>query len=127
MSTRAGIIIKDKYDQIHFYRHSDGYPEGTLPALEKFLSWVKEGKICNNVQQSAGWLIVIGAMEYATLPPAPVNTAKYGSNVKIEDIPAPADWKVGAFEPTVSVERHGDLEYIYTVDLDKMEITHREA
>ena len=31
MSTRANIIIKDSYQEQIFYRHSDGYPDGTLP------------------------------------------------------------------------------------------------
>jgi hypothetical protein len=64
MSTRANIVIKDKHSQLIFYRHSDGYPEGTLPSLKKFMSWVKAGTIRNNVSQAAGWLIMVGAQEY---------------------------------------------------------------
>jgi hypothetical protein len=64
MSTRANIIIKDKYGQLIFYRHSDGYPEGALPTLKKLMSWVKDGKIRDNVDQASGWLILIGAEEY---------------------------------------------------------------
>lgn len=51
MSTRANIIVKDKHDTLWFYRHSDGYPEGTLPSLNKFLDMVKSGKIRDNVGQ----------------------------------------------------------------------------
>jgi len=65
MSTRAGIVIIDESgDTLHFYRHSDGYPKGTLPTLRKFLNLVKKGFIRDNVGQAAGWLVLIGAMEY---------------------------------------------------------------
>jgi len=65
MSTRAQIKITDSFGQeLWFYRHSDGYPDGTLPTLQKFLDWVKAGKIRDNVEQAAGWLILIGAEEY---------------------------------------------------------------
>lgn len=69
MSTRANIIITDGQDKLFFYRHSDGYPSGTLPTLNLFLEWVKVGKIRDNVQQAAGWLILIGANEYKTTKP----------------------------------------------------------
>jgi len=116
MSTRASIIIKDSYSQLFFYRHSDGYPEGTLPTLEKFLSWVKEGKIRNNVSQAAGWLILIGLQEYGN------GTDQLG---EIE----PTDkgfsgWKIGAYEPTNGV--NGDEEYQYIIDLDKKTIKVKE-
>ena len=29
-------------------------------------------------------------------------------------------WKVGAFEPTTEI--HGDIQYLYVIDLDKQEI-----
>ena len=83
MSTRANIIIKDEYDKLWFYRHHDGYPSVTLPSLNKFLSWIKEGKIRNNVNQAAGWLILLGAEEYG-------NKGSFDEN---------SDWKVGAYEP----------------------------
>lgn len=109
MSTRANIIIKDGEDKLFFYRHSDGYPEGTLPTLEKFLAWVKAGKIRDNVSQASGWLIIIGAMEYETRIPECEKCT-------------PDDWKVGAYEPTTGI--HGDVEYIYTIDLEKRTITY---
>ena len=68
MSTIANVIIKDESDKLYFYRHSDGYPEGTMPSLNIFLNWIKEGKIRNNISQSAGWLIILGAIEYNTIP-----------------------------------------------------------
>ena len=85
MSTRANIVIKDGYDELWLYRHSDGYPEVTLPSLNKFLEMVKSGKIRDNVSHAAGWLIVVGYEEYAD------SRARY---------PGIRDWQVGAYELT---------------------------
>ncbi len=128
MSTRANIIVKDKQDSLWFYRHSDGYPDGTMPTLEKFLEWVKSGKIRDNVGQASGWLILIGAKEY---------NKKYDTE-KHKEIEIPAEkllepdeengasgWKCGAYEPTTG--QHGDIQFLYTVDLDKKEITVKEV
>lgn len=115
MSTRANIIIKDKYNKLYFYRHSDGYPEGTMPLLNKFLDWVKTGEIRDSVTQSSGWLILLGAIEYATIPKHD-NCFKDGFD-GIED---PSDWKCGAIEPTTTI--HGDITYLYVIDLVKKEI-----
>lgn len=127
MSTRANIIIKDNYDKLYFYRHSDGYPEGTMPTLNKFLDLVKSKKIRNNVSQSAGWLIVLGAIEYQTINGNifPESLKKYyerDGNI-IEQILnefVPEDWKVGAYEPTTGI--HGDIEYLYVIDLENKKI-----
>jgi len=134
MSTRAGIIIKDKYNSIHFYRHSDGYPEGTMPTLNIFLKWLKDGIIRDDAMQSAGWLVVIGAMEYSTIPKhvttetvSKWNPAKIDRDTDIDTIEPPTDWKVGSYEPTTNVNNHGDLEYIYTIDLNKKTISYRQA
>lgn len=131
MSTRANIILKDKYDTLWFYRHSDGYPDGAMPTLNKFLSLVKDGKIRNNVSQSAGWLIMLGAIEYQTVAKSafPIKGSKYDAKNR-EKIDAtineamknfiPKDWKVGAIEPTTG--QHGHIAYLYTIDLEKQTI-----
>lgn len=36
MSTRAQIVVEG-IEEVKFYKHSDGYPEGVLPVLEPFL------------------------------------------------------------------------------------------
>ena len=103
MSTRCQVIIKDEYAQLWFYRHCDGYPEGTLPTLKKFLSWVIDRRIRDNVEQSAGWLVMLGAQEYSV-------GDEPGHDIAI------SGWKVGAYEPCTPV-RHDDIEYLYTIDL----------
>ncbi len=107
MSTRANIKIEDKYDELLFYRHSDGYPEATLPTLKKFMKWVKDGKIRNNVEQASGWLIAIGNEEYDKDNEPSTNEVM--------------GWKVGSYEPAVDI--HGDIEYLYELDLQENEIT----
>ena len=102
MSTRANIIVKDKYCKLYFYRHSDGYPDGAMPTLTKFLDLVKEGKIRADVGQASGWLIMLGNAEYNN-GPLP-NGGMSG-------------WKVGSIEPTDQI--HGDIEFLYIIDLDE--------
>ena len=103
MSTRANIVIKECGRELIFYRHSDGYPEGTLPTLEKFVKWINDGKIRRSLMQASGWLIVIGNTEY-------------GVNMNFEK-DEPLNWKVGSYEITTGI--HGDINYLYTIDLDK--------
>jgi len=105
MSTRCNVVIKDDSgDELIFYRHSDGYPEGVKESLNTFLNMVKQGLIRDNVMQAAGHLILIGHEEYN----GRLNSTSMG-------------WKVGAYEPTTQI--HGDIEYLYTIDLDKKTIT----
>lgn len=125
MSTRANIILKEGKDKLYFYRHSDGYPSGTLPTLNKFVQWMKDGKIRNCISQGSGWLIVLGALEYTTLPEYKTEQVeRYGGRIvdeiDFDSIGDPKDWKVGAFEPTTCI--HGDIEYLYTIDMVTKEI-----
>lgn len=105
MSTRANVIIMDGYDQLYFYRHSDGYPEGALPTLKTFLQMVLSEQIRDNASQAAGWLILIGHEEYSDRLNPPSESMR---------------WKVGAYEPTSRI--HTDVEFIYEIDLTKKEI-----
>jgi hypothetical protein len=121
MSTRCNIIIKDGSGrELIFYRHSDGYPEGALPTLKRFMSWVKDGRIRDNVQQAAGWLILVGAEEYGSV------YVGGGKEVpkKSLTIPDPnnefSGWNCGSYEPSFGI--HGDIEYLYTLDLDEKTI-----
>jgi len=115
MSTRAQVIVKDGYEEVWFYRHSDGYPEGVLPTIQVFTDWVKQGLIRDNAEQAAGWLVILGHREYAPerYNGQPVYTPEPSGGV--------FGWKVGAYEPC-SAERHGDIEYLYTIDLKNREV-----
>lgn len=98
MATRANIIIKDLYNKLYFYRHSDGYPSETFEDLKKFVKGYTTGKMRTNVGQSAGWLIVHGMFK--------------------DDLPDYMKWKVGNYEPTTDI--HGDIEFLYVIDLSDM-------
>lgn len=119
MSTRANVVVKDANKQLWFYRHSDGYPEGAMPTLQKFMAWVRSGKIRDYPSQAAGWLILIGAAEYDT------HYTVEGSKKKptvLEPMDDPmSGWKCGAYEPTTGV--HGDIEFLYELDLTTKTIT----
>lgn len=131
MSTRASIIIQDQNQKLYFYRHSDGYPECTGADLAAFVEDYKTGAMRDNVGQSAGWLVVRGHFEYKTAKPAGVNDSGVELWPATPDAtgpkPNPADrfsgWKVGAYEPTDGL--HGDVEYIYIIDLDKRTLSCR--
>ena len=107
MSTRANILIKDNYDELWFYRHSDGYPSCTAESLKTFVGWVNEGRIRNNVGQGSGWLIILGHSEYMDSNKVTLEPTNEGYS----------GWKCGAYEPTTG--QHGDIEYLYTINLDK--------
>lgn len=113
MSTRASIMITDGHDSLWFYRHSDGYPESVLPDLAKFLGWVREGKVRNNVQQSAGWLVVMGHQEYAGDCDGPLWEPGTGKSF--------TSWKVGAYEPATGPA--GDAAHVYLVNLSDLTVT----
>lgn len=126
MSTRANIIIKDENTTLYFYRHSDGYPEGGAgDDLTEFVKEYATGAMRNNVNQSAGWLIVRGHFEYKGAEPEGMpgrQPDRTGPRADSKD--RFSGWKVGAYEPTDGL--HGDVEYIYIIDLVKMELTCRK-
>lgn len=118
MSTRAQIIIKDEYDELWFYRHSDGYPEGVKPTLDQFCEWVNKGLIRANVEQSAGWLILLGAKEYGRVYKG---EGKYKKKTVVELFTPSGEaissgWKVGAYEPCAPAI-HGDTAHMYVIAL----------
>ena len=125
MSTRANIIIKDKYTTLYFYRHSDGHPEGTLPTLELFLEWLKKGKIRDNPSQAAGWLILIGAAEYNPGSDYAIKNAPKTINWQPDEHTAFHPWKVGAYEPVSRLSM--DADYHYIIDLDSRDITVKQV
>lgn len=117
MSTRAQVIVKDAYgDEVWFYRHSDGYPDGVKESLTKFLDYVKSGAIRDNTDQAAGWLVIIGHKEYLDNK-YHFDEPQSGNNCY--------GWKVGAYEPCAP-KQHCDIEYLYTIDLQDKKITYKD-
>lgn len=119
MSTRANIKVTDSFGrELWFYKHSDGYPEGTMPLLEQFLSKVKSGTIRDNAFQASGWLIMIGHNDFWDDIMTTYSEDDRARMLKIYN------WKVGSIEPTDSM--HGDIEWLYIVDLETKEIEVKE-
>jgi hypothetical protein len=124
MSTRANILLTDNDgDKLWFYQHSDGYPEGIMPDLEKFVKGLKSGAIRNNLSQAAGWLILFGAKRMAE----DTKDSDYAKNTSDEIRAEPDDtdglygWKAGFIEPTLGM--HGDINYLYVINLDSVDKT----
>ena len=114
MATRCNILLTDATgDEMWFYRHNDGYPEVVMQDLKRFLSWVKNNHIRNNVNQAGGWIIVMG------LPPLDGLTGGLTPEIPRNDAYSP--WKVGHYEP--AVRQGGDIEWLYTIDLEAQTIT----
>jgi hypothetical protein len=96
MSTRCNLVVRyGREDSLIFYRYCDGYPAGVARTLGEFVGRVRLDRIRRNVEQACGWLIVLGREEY--LPHSDPG------------------WNVGTWEPSVAL--HGDIEYLYEIDL----------
>lgn len=110
MSTRSNIILGSPLwnEQLYFYKHMDGYPDGVAPYLNTFVRWLREGYIRNNVEQSAGWLIVMGTME---------QLSRFNA-INFKNMPEFYGWKVGDIELATCI--HGDIEHLYYINVDTM-------
>lgn len=132
MSTRCNILVTDEYSKQWFYRHSDGYPSCTAESLKTFIKWFVEGKTRKSVQQGASWLIILGNretnQEIADMKRRNKERIANGeepffsfthktSGGGSKPVGGSMGWKVGAYEITDS--EHGDIEYLYTIDLKK--------
>ena len=87
------------------------------------MDWLKQGKIRNNLSQSAGWLVILGAVEYGTIPEYEKVKSGYSfakDYADISSIKPPQDWKCGSIEPTTG--QHGDIEWLYEIDLTNKEL-----
>ena len=110
MATRCNIrVIEDEHREMWFYRHYDGYPSSVLPSLEPLMEGLRNGQLRANLSQFAGWLIVVGHYEYKD------------DDFDEADYPL-IGWKCGAYEPTTG--QHGDIEYLYTLDLRSKTLTY---
>lgn len=104
MATRSNILLQDEYGtKLWYYRHWDGYPEGAMPTIAKFVELVNGHKIRGNAGQAGGWLIWLGMQEYDVKGP------QDGDDLNMDG------WKVGSIEPTD--REHCDIEYRYTITL----------
>lgn len=117
-SKNGRTITKTK--QLFFYRQSDGNPERVLPVLRVFMKWIMEGKLRNNLSQCAGWLTILGAIEYNNIPKYLYFKEKLGY-AELNTILMPRIWKCGGFEPTTGI--HGEIEYLYEININNLELS----
>tara|TARA_R110002020_G_scaffold69321_3_gene180424 strand:- start:3478 stop:3795 length:318 start_codon:yes stop_codon:yes gene_type:complete len=66
-----------------------------------------DGTVRTTIGQFSGWLIVLGHDQR-------IPSSHYGGGN------AELDWKVGHYEPTTCM--HGDIAYLYTIDLESKSI-----
>lgn len=110
MGTRANIHVTDGFGgELWYYRGHDGWPEATMPTLQKLIGWVRDGTLNRLVMDTSGWLILLGIQVAARsrLIPRPQSIAEiapetYGKCVGVID---------------VTTCRHSDINYLYEIDL----------
>lgn len=126
MSTRCNIHFtyagRDEVEA-NVYRHSDGYPDGVLPDLEKFFEAVEaqtSDTRFNDPTYLAAKFVVWQAGEYARMGAYNYLTGKTGEVKPLDFL------SVG-----VMTRDAGDGEYIYTVECgphpSRPKVTHKEA
>lgn len=121
MATPVGSIrVSDARGDELWFRCTYGAPADVLPMLEQFLVWVESGVLRDNVEQSAGWLVVLGAYSLENLLRAaglPRRADLFWPN----DEQSEHGWKVGAIEPAARADRWA--VYQYHVDLSGRSLT----
>ena len=101
MSTRANIILRDgSGDELCYYQHSGGYPDGVMPMLNDFMARVRNQRIRDNTEQAGGWLMILGSSPGYC-------------------------WKASTVEPSTCI--HGDIAWLYIVDLSTKTVTQYEV
>lgn len=109
MSTRSNIVIKklnketNELDYCQLYHHHDGYPEGVGAELQEILNEVL-GKSKEEQAEILATPLSLG--NYIEI----LDTS-YENETRTDDLNGRKLWL------------HGDIEYLYTIDLDKKTIT----
>lgn len=107
MGTRCQMRIIGVHNQEHwFYRHWDGYPDGAMPAIRAFMKAVEEGRVRRNADQAGAWFLIITNAHEGQLKPEHINNAH-----------GPSDHNDLLLIQTCQKERHGDIEFFYTIDM----------
>ena len=106
MSTRSQIKLKESTDNIHVYKHSDGYPEGVLPVLVPF---VKEFMASRGYDEC--YLLAQVVRRFAV-------TDYLDQKLFEERHPqlSPHDTTRDFLGWGLDCEKHGDIDYLYEID-----------
>ena len=124
MSTRCQIEFKHvrKYlgskevvDRRTIYRHSDGYPEGVIPDLKRFLSWNAERN--NDIEYQTANFIYWSKRQYED------DYFNKEEKKKVHWFDNANDQLGCGFGVCANDELHGDIEYYYEVVREVREST----
>lgn len=109
MSTRCNIGVYESEKQllnspdVILYKHSDGYPEGTLPLLKKFMKNPSNDRNRNDYEYQSAWLLhslMNGFIE---------DGINYG-------------YEIMHIGYGICKEIHGDIEYYYAIYPNRIEV-----
>lgn len=115
MSTRSQIAFYgDKEQELKswdalIYKHSDGYPEGVLPLLEKFCRAFDKQRGLSDAEYASAWYLIWLGKEREE------NLARY----RKDSTAMPGFDFIGL---GISKDLHGDIEYFYAVYPDRIEV-----
>jgi len=114
---KKGTTVKD-IERRTVYRHSDGYPEGVIPDLEKFLEW-NRGRNDDIECQAANFI-------YWSKKRQKEQIERHVVSVNYADFPkAKRQWLLAGFGICNNDEFHGHIAFYYEVisDIEKKIIT----
>lgn len=106
MSTRSQIKLKNSTDNIHIYKHSDGYPEGVLPVLVPFVKDFMENRgydECYLLAQIIRRFAIVQHLEDIAFD------LKHPNLPKTNHMYSFLGWGLDC-------EKHGDIQYLYEID-----------
>jgi len=109
MSTRAQIKLKDSEDNIHIYKHSDGYPQGVMPVLAPFVE-----RFMKNRGYDASHLLCQIVRVFAV-------RGHINSCMETDDMYKPKPGDYFSFDGDyigwgLDCCKHGDIDYLYEID-----------
>lgn len=105
MSTRSQIKLKNSPDNIHIYKHSDGYPEGVLPVLVPFVQEFMASRGYDECYMLCQLVRRFAVLDYLE---------EQEWNAKHPTLKS--DYRTGFLGWGLDCERHGDIEYLYEID-----------
>jgi hypothetical protein len=109
MSTRCQIKLKDSENNIHIYKHSDGYPSDVLPTLVPFVKrffdnrgYDPEYLLCQIIR-----VFAVRDYKHSQKITDPIYKVKEGNNFYCRH--DYLGWGLDCVE-------HGDIDYLYEID-----------
>lgn len=119
MSTRCNIGIYEAGDSpinkpyALLYKHSDGYPDGIIPVLQPFCERFRDGRGLEDTEYLAAWLLFEFMAEHREWEK---DFAKKHGKSAIDGM------SFCGFGICGDRQLHGDIDYYYRVDPDKITV-----